>query len=225
MCRDIVRYNKSWNLGHLSEPDGGSFFFSHEAKLRSKAVTKCFISLSNHRLKWKFSLCAMQDLTILISQNLNIYPIQRERIQNIICLSYSPRGCQYQFKAIIIWVGNILYMFIWKIFITECIHKVDFPEIYLKKILRDYWNEMFLRTANYHVLTLLTLKKNQSYSPTPLKINHIVNYIWHMQLCTDILYLTAEQGLELFVATAHFKYQEYNICCDDKKINKLVKYL
>lgn len=133
MCTDIVRYNKSWNLGHLSEPDGGSFFFSHELKLRSKAVTKCFIGLSNHRLKWKFSLCAIQDLTILILQNFNIYPIQRERIQNIICLSYSPRGCQYQFKAIIIWVGNILYMFIWKIFITECIHKVGFPEIYLKK--------------------------------------------------------------------------------------------
>ena len=44
-------YNKSWNLGHLSEWDGGSLFFSHEAKLRSKAVTTYFISPSNHKLK------------------------------------------------------------------------------------------------------------------------------------------------------------------------------
>lgn len=50
MCTYIARYNKSWNFACVSEPDGGPFFF-HEAKLRSKAVTKCFISPSNHRLK------------------------------------------------------------------------------------------------------------------------------------------------------------------------------
>lgn len=43
-----------------------------------------------------------------------------------------------------------------------------------------------------------------------------------MKLCMKILHLIAEQGLELFVATVYFKYQGYNIGCDDTKINKLV---
>lgn len=166
MCTDIVRSNKSWNFACLSKPDGGSFFFSSEAKLRSKAVTKCFISPSNHKFRVEiFIMHNARYLTILISLNFNIYTIQREIIQNFMWFSYGPKGCQYQFKAIIIlWVGNILCMLMWKIFITECIHK-GFQQICLWKnplwLLK--WN-VPKHSASCHVLLLLTL----------LKIDHIV---------------------------------------------------
>lgn len=165
-----------------------------------------------------------RHLTILISLNFNVYPVQRERIHNVICSSYSSRAWQYQFKAIIIlWVGSVFCMFIWKISIIECIHKVCFQHFYPLWLLK--WN-ILKNSVKCPVSTLLTLLKIKSYCLTPLKIIHIVNYIWHMQLWIDIfLHLIAEQGLELFVATVHFKCQEYNICCDDMKINKLVKYL
>lgn len=106
-----------------------------------------------------------RHLTIFISLNFNIYPIQREIIQNIMWFSYGSRRCQYQFKAIIIlWVGNILCMFMWKIFITECIHK-RFQQICLYKnplrLLK--WN-VPKNSASCYGLILLTL----------LKINHIV---------------------------------------------------